>query len=78
VQRNARFRQVRGAESVIPYVLVVYIAFDDDSPRAGPCPPLCSLGGQVYVEVLVGYKPGVLPEYFSSSFLPCPTSFTTV
>jgi hypothetical protein len=51
------FRQVQAAESVIPYILCVCIAFDDDCSRGDPCPPLYSLGGQVYMEFLVGYKP---------------------
>jgi hypothetical protein len=72
------FRQVQAAESVIPYVLSgLYCLWWWLSPR-GPCPPLYSLGGQVDMEVLVEYKPKSPTEYFSGSFLPCPTSLTTV
>jgi hypothetical protein len=63
--RNTRFRQVRTTESVIPYVLCgLYCLrwWSDDllgfSPfGGGSCPPLYSPGGQIYMEVLTGYKP---------------------
>jgi hypothetical protein len=36
--------------------------------------PFYSLGEQGYMEILVGYKAGILPEYFLGSFLLSPTS----
>jgi hypothetical protein len=49
--------------------VVVCIALGVDLFGGGPCTPLYSLGGQGYMEILTGYEPGVLPEYFSGSFL---------
>jgi hypothetical protein len=44
----------------------------------GPCPLLYVLGGQIYMEVLIGYKPRSPTRVLSGSFLMYPTSFTTV
>jgi hypothetical protein len=55
---------------VLPLIMIV--------PEEVPVRPYIVWGDMFYMEVLVGYKPRVLPEYFSGSFLPCLTSPTTV
>jgi hypothetical protein len=78
--RNTRSRQVRTAESVITYILYSLFFFKwwwgDLLFGGGPCPPLYSLGGQIYMKILIGYK------FRSPTWvlfgLSCPTSLTTV
>jgi hypothetical protein len=80
--RNTKFRQVRASESVIPYILcgLNCLRWWPGDLLSGEVPvhPYIVRGDRVTWKFYSDMSPGVLHEYFSGSFLPSPTSFTTV